>query len=347
MSTTLATYLNYMENWADESDDNINLLIQEQTLFAAVGSFDSDDAVDSVFDAIISDAKTVRDETIAADAIQIAADAAAIAAIYSFGLGMAAFAALEGTKMLDEKIISDKSKDLNDKLTSADLDISAKISDQVKAYIVAYKANNNLIVSKAPTGLDVRHCRAILMQFMAAVHKANGTLDADAFRTYADSARVLYKSPQIDAVYAALDTLNRSKKTEDDIKQYMNTIVGLNFHSTTLTIVTNVSVGFMFYKLRIANAQIKSAAEDAGIPTEEVDSSAFGMLDAVGKFVAVVAVIMSVVDAVLDIIDIVDVVEQCKTMCDQLNGPIKQNYKDYFNGIRDASTKYNAAMTPA
>ncbi|EWZ52410.1 hypothetical protein FOCG_16087 [Fusarium oxysporum f. sp. radicis-lycopersici 26381] len=46
---------------------------------------------------------------------------------------------------------------------------------------------------------------------------------------------------------------------------------------------------------------------------------------------------MSVVDTVLEIIDIVDVVEETKEMVDQLNGPIKQSYKDYFNGIRAAS----------
>jgi hypothetical protein len=36
---------------------------------------------------------------------------------------------------------------------------------------------------------------------------------------------------------------------------------------------------------------------------------------------------MSVVDIVLNIIDIVEVVDQCKKMCEKLNGPIKGSYK--------------------
>lgn len=68
------------------------------------------------------------------------------------------------------------------------------------------------------------------------------------------------------------------------------------------------------------------------------------MMDAVGKFVAVVAVVMSVVDTVLEVLDIVDVVEQTKKMCDELNGSIKDNYKAYFNGIKAASLQYKAAI---
>ena len=67
-------------------------------------------------------------------------------------------------------------------------------------------------------------------------------------------------------------------------------------------------------------------------------------MDAVGKFATSVAIVMSVVDVVLDIIDIVDIVEQSKKMCDELNTTIRANYKSYFNGIKDASKQYNAAI---
>jgi hypothetical protein len=40
------------------------------------------------------------------------------------------------------------------------------------------------------------------------------------------------------------------------------------------------------------------------------------------------------------------VVEQCNAMCDQLQGPIKQSYLDYFNGIKEASKQYKAAINP-
>ncbi|RKK72094.1 hypothetical protein BFJ69_g10357 [Fusarium oxysporum] len=93
----------------------------------------------------------------------------------------------------------------------------------------------------------------------------------------------------------------------------------------------------MVYKLSIANKTIPVNAKAVGFEVAEVESGSFGVRDPGGKFVAVVAVVMSVVDTVLEIIDIVDVVEETKEMVDQLNGPIKQSYKDYFNGIRAAS----------
>lgn len=350
MSTDMITYLSYISTWDSESDENIDKLISEQQLFAGLGDFDSDSAIDKEFNTLSDLAITVRNETIAADAIQIAADAAAVASIWSFGLGMAAFAALEVAKAIDEKVISKKTKELNDKLTTVDTDISAQINNNVHLYIVAYKANNNVIAAKAPKGLDNRTCRSLLMQFLASVQRENkGKLDAAGFKTWAESARKLYKSDEISGVYDALDKLNLSKKTDADVQQFLGFIKGLKLsglESTALTMVRGLSIAIMYYKLGISNKVIQDSAKAAGIEVEEVESSAFGMLDAVGKFVTVVAVVMSVVDVVLDVIDIVDVVKQSKEMCDKLNGPIKDSYKQYFNGIKTASQQYNAAIAP-
>ncbi|KAI1324720.1 hypothetical protein F5Y16DRAFT_380191 [Xylariaceae sp. FL0255] len=344
MSTDMLTYLNYMSTWDSESDENIDALIDEQNLFVGLDDFSSDSAIDSEFSTLVGLAQTVRDETIAADAIQIAADAAAVASIWSFGLGMAAFAALEAAKAIDEKLISSKSTELNNKLTTVDVDISAQITPNVDLYVVQYKANNNLIAAKAPKGLDTRTCRSLLMQFLAQVQRNNGKLDADGVRQWASSARKLYNSDEINDVYDALDALNLSKKSDADIQQFFDFLKGVEYPSTELSIVRNFSIAIMVYKLKIANNTIAENAKAAGFDVSEVESSSFGMLDAVGKFVAVVAIAMSVVDVVFNILDIVDVVEQTKEMCDKLDGTIKQSYKDYFNGIKTASQQYNAAI---
>ena len=344
-STDLITYLNYMSTWETESEANIDALIAEQNLFLNLGDFDSDSAVNSEFSTIYNLACEVRDLTIAADATQIAADAAAVAAIWSFGLGMAAFAALEAAEVIEQKVISSKATELNNKLTTADTDISALINPSVSDYIAKYKQNNNLIASKAPAGLDTRTCRGLLLQFLAQVQRQT-TLDASSFKTYAESARRLYNSPEINAVYDALDTLNLSQKTDADVKEFMNVLAGLDYPKTELSMVRGFCIAIMFYKLRIANATIKTQAEAAGLPVEEVEASAFATLDAVGKFITVVAVIMSVVDVVFEVLDIVDVVEQCDKMCDQLNGPIKDSYTSYFNGIKTAAQQYKAAIDP-
>ncbi len=347
-STDLITYLNYMATWDSESDANIDSIITEQNLFLQVGDYDSDTAVEAEFKELTDLAMEVRDLTIAADATQIAADAAAVASIWSFGLGMAAFAALEATEIIEKKVISDKSKKLNDKLTTADTDISAKIDDNVKNYVAQYKKNNNLIASKAPVGLDTQTCRADLMQFMADVQRRAGKLDAATFRQYAESARLLYNSDEISKVYDALDELNLSAKTDADVQKFMNVLSGFkppNGVTIAKELLTGVSIMIMFYKLKIANKTIKETAAEAGIPVEEVNTSAFEAMDAVGKFATVVAVVMSVVDVIFNILDIVNVVNQCKKMCDELQGSIKQSYLDYFNGIKEASKKYKAAIT--
>jgi hypothetical protein len=345
----MITYLNYISTWETESDQNIDSLISEQNLFLKLDSFESDSVVDKQFGILDGLACSVRDNTIAADAIQIAADAAAVASIWTFGFGMAAFAALQVSEGIERGVISSKSGELNAKLKTIDTDISSQISPDVNNYVVQYKANNNLIVSKAPAGLDTKTCRSLLMQFMTVVQRQHGTIDAATFRQYAESARIVYNSTQIAKVYDALDTLNLSARSDADVQAFMGVLSGLNYPSGQMALVRNFAIGIMYYKLKIANNTIENCAKAAGLPVEEVESSAFGMMDAVGKFVTVVAVVMSVVDIVLNIIDIVDVVQQCDKMCDELNSTIKDSYKTYFNGIKTASQQYKAAIaaTPA
>merc|ERR1719251_332090 len=125
----------------------------------------------------------------------------------------------------------------------------------------------------------------------------------------------------------------------------MNTLAGFTFPDKfAVDMVRGFSIAIMGYKLKIANAQIESSAKEAGIPVEEVDTTAFEAMDACGKFITAVAVVMSVVDVVFNILDIVDVVEQCKTMCDKLENEIKPSYLQYFNGMKEASTAYNNAI---
>ncbi|KAF3918647.1 hypothetical protein AA313_de0204767 [Arthrobotrys entomopaga] len=347
MSTDLITYLNYISTWDTESDENINKVINEHNIFVGLGDFSPDSAIDKEFNTLDNLATTLRNETIAADATQIAADAAAIASIWSFGLGMAAFVALEASVAIQKNSISRKSTELNQKLTTVDTDISSQIGDDVHRYIIQYKDNNNLIATKAPVGLDTKACRSILMQFMGSVERRNHKLDASLFKKYAESARVLYNSSEINKVYDALDELNLTEKTDADIKKLMNVIDGANFGGLPLQIIRGLAITTMYYKLNIANKKIQVNAKEAGWEVAEVESSAFGMLDCVGKFIAVVAVIASVIDVVLDIIDIANVVEQTREMQKKLNGPIKESYKSYFKGIRDASVKYKEAMQMA
>jgi hypothetical protein len=356
-STSLMTYLSYMSTWDTESDANINEIIAEQYLFLQVGDFDYETAVNTEFQTLNNLAISVRDQTIAADAVQIAADVAAVASIWSFGLGMAAFATLEASEIIERRFISSKSAELNNKLTTVDTDISSKISENVKNYITKFKSNNNLIKSKAPVGLDTKTCRSILLHFTSEVYRKTGKLDPATFKTYAESARLLYRSSEIQKVYDALDELNLSEKNEADVRKYMNVIVGFQLPTgvkLAKNIVMGISILIMFRNLKIANNVIKAEAEaaaeaagEAGMPVEEfVSRSAFDAMGAIGKGATIIAVMSSVLDIFFNILDIVDVVQQSNAMCNELQGRIKQSYLDYFNGIKEASKQYKAAINP-
>jgi hypothetical protein len=196
MSTDLMTYLDYMLTWETQTDENINKVINEQLLFASLGDFDSETAVESEFTTLTDLAKDVRDATIAADVIDMAADAAALASFWSFGLSMAAFAYFEAIALIDRATISSKASDLNAKLATVDTDISAKINPSVNSYITQYKDNNNLISTNMPKGLDTRTARALLMQFLAKVHMDTGALTVANVRKYAEVARILFNSDE-------------------------------------------------------------------------------------------------------------------------------------------------------
>lgn len=205
MSNDSFTFLNYMSGWTGATDKDIQSLISEHNLFVLLNDFNSDAAVDSEFNTLVGKAIAVRDETIAADAFQISADAAAIASIWSFGFGMLAFAALEASAVILRATISKHSKDLNTKLTTVDTDIAALINPKVSDYIAAYKANNNIVAAQQAKGMNGQTCRSILLQFMAQIEMAGGKLDVATFKKYANSARMLFNSEEIKAVYDALD----------------------------------------------------------------------------------------------------------------------------------------------
>ena len=302
-----------------------------------------------MFKKIIDLAKKVRDETIEADAEQMAADAAAVASFWSFGMGMAAFATLEATQLALKADISKKSKELNEKMTTADADIAKKIDKNVYKYVELYKTNNTIIQAQDPKGMGLREARANLMQFMSEVdtHYADkGGLTVSNFVQLAASAKIAFNSQEINDVYDALDSLNMSNKAEGDVQKFTDTLKGLKIKDHgAIFIIHGASLGFALNRLGVAKDTLQRCAEASELPLEEIDNSAFGMMDAYGKFAAGVAIILSVVDVILKILDIKSIVEQSKKMVDELNQKIKPDYKEFFRGIRDAAKAYNDAIS--
>ncbi|KAL2881649.1 hypothetical protein SGCOL_002795 [Colletotrichum sp. CLE4] len=340
MSTDLFAFLNYMSGWTGGSNADIQSLINEHDFFVSLGDFDPDTAIDKEFNMLVGLATEVRDQTIAADAVQISADAAAVASIWSFGLGMVAFAAFEAAAVIMKVDISRKSTNLNKKMTTVDDDIATLVGPTVSRYITAYKANNKIVAAQQATGMTGQTCRSILLQFMAQIEMSGGKLDVATFKQYANSARKLFDSKEITDVYDALDNLNMSSKNTSIPSK------GFTFGgSTALTIVRISSIGIMANRMKVATKRLAQYNDIAEFVGADKETSVFKMMDCWGKFFAGIAVIASVADAVLQILDIIEVVEQTKKLVDELNGTIKKSYKDFFGGIKNAAKQYNEAIT--
>ena len=348
-STDLITYLNFIAGWENESDENIGVLIEEHDLFVGLDNFDSEQAIEKEFKTLTDLAITVRDETITADSLQIASDAAAIASIWSFGMGMATFMVLQTEAILLKGTIAKDSKKLNEKLKTIDTDIAAQINENIEKYIDAYKNNNELIAAKGSViapGLDIQNCRADLMQFMAQterVYRDKGGLTIENFKQLAGSARLVFNSDEIKKVYDALDILNFSDKSQINVDKFMAVFNKLSFNKPTLEFIRFGSM-ILVQRMGVAKESIQTAAERAGLPLEEYGASAFKTCDSVAKFGAGIVILISVIDTYYSILDIIDVVKKTKIMVDALNGDIKQSYIEYFDSIKEASKAYNEAV---
>jgi hypothetical protein len=216
MSTDLFVFLNSISRWETESDVNIQALIDEYELFLKIGGYQSDAIVDSEFDKVKDLAKQVRDTAIAADVAKMAADVAAASMLWSFGVGGAFFIALEAGAIAEQANVSVKAKELNEKMASLDDDIAKRISRELRNYISMFKANNKRLVDSTPRGLGGEAYRSVLYQAMMDMKKTTGALNITIFKEYAAATRSLFKSTEINEVYAALNELNESTEPIED-----------------------------------------------------------------------------------------------------------------------------------
>lgn len=272
---------------------------------------------------------------------------------------MARFLELEPAARADGKLISSKAADLIKTFGTIDDDIAAKISPQVNAYIQQYKQNNDLMVSKAPVGVDAKESRGYLMQFMAQVQRHSEdkkTLNIYGFRKWTESATLLFNAPEVNQLYAALDELNPSAMTSADAQKCLMAINGLGLPATQMTLAQALAVWVMVARLNVSRANIREAAENLEPEgthdtwaLDETDPSAFDAMDAMEKFADCIGILVSVVEEVLEIFDIFDVVAQSQTLYNKLSGTIEPSYKTYFDSIQQSSQMCNTAIanTPA
>ncbi len=344
MSTNLITYLHFIAGLENATDEQINQIIKERQSFILLGKSDMKDRIDSsvnsVFNKIDSLAKQLEEEQIAQESVRLAEDAAAVAAIWSFGLSMAVFAPLAVTDISLGYVIRAKEKDLNNHLASADKDIADKMGSFPSQYIDVFKKNNDYLKASSPAGLTPQTARSYLYNFMDYISMHGGVGLAN-FRKYIDLAKKTKDDKNIKRIYDILDEFALSNKGPQEIKSTLTKISAAGIDTVYIGMVRGFTYAIWMYEMNVSSTEISTVAKEAGIPREEVDASVLKNMDTLGKATAALTIMISIVDAALNVYNIVETVERYRENV-KVFTTARGQYKDYYKNVYDASVKYQA-----
>ena len=348
MSTDLITYLNFIAGLENATDSQLQDIIDERAQFILLGNSDMmtsiDSSIDSVFDNIDSLAKQLEEEQIAEESVKLAEDAAAVAAVWSFGLSMAAFAALTVVDIALQLEIKEKEGDLNTALSNADQDIADKVGGSCSQYITLTKKNNDFISANSPAGLTPQTARSYLYNYMDYISR-NGGVSLDNFKKYIEVARLTKDDANINSIYDILDEFSLSNdKGGEQIQKALKDMGETGINTEYLQFARGFTYGVWIYKMRVSSKAINSAAEEAGIPPEEVEGSVLENMDVMGKAMAAFTIVMSVVDAALNVYNIVETVKRYEANV-KVFADARGQYKEFYQSLYDASVEYNQNLS--
>ena len=141
-------------------------------------------------------------------------------------MGMAPFIIAEAGAIAASKAAASEQAKLTDKMKSADVDIANMIGSDsnVAKWIKKYKKNNDMIASYCGKDQPTKEARNILFQFMAAIEARGVELTFETFHLYAESCRILWDSDTKDKVSDALDKLNLSARSKQDVADCLKTL---------------------------------------------------------------------------------------------------------------------------
>uniref|UniRef100_A0A7S0AVA6 Uncharacterized protein n=1 Tax=Minutocellus polymorphus TaxID=265543 RepID=A0A7S0AVA6_9STRA len=349
MSTDMITYLNYIASLENATDDEINDIINERAKFIqmgedSAGSENCFNAIATVFNNIHSLNKKLEEETISDESVKLAEDAAAVGALFSFGLGMAAFAALAATDVALGAAIKAAEKDLYNALESADDDIANKMSGCCAKYVQLYKSNNAYIKAASPKGMTPQTARSYLYNFMDYISSHGGVGLAN-FRKYVEVARITKNDPNIEKIYDILDEFTLSgDHGSEAIKKALDNMTNVPLDPAYLSMVRVFSCAIWAQRMKVSSDAIKKAAEESFWPEEEV--GVLENMDAIGKFAATITIVVSIADAVLQVYNIVNTVERYNAQ-EKLFSDSESKYKTYYTNLYKAAKAYAEPKTPS
>lgn len=339
MSAFLDGYLNYIVSLSDATDEDLHNLVSERDKFTRIGEVEYESAVDSVFGAILDDARQLEKEQIEKECVKLAEDATAVAAIWTFGLSMAAFAELAETELALNAAIKMKENNLYTKLSNADMDMASKIGQNMHDYIDLYTGKNKTFFqTQGARGTTVQDARAYVYSFFDYV-ATNGGLGLVNIRKYIGVARLTLDDPHLIDIRDALDQLQLSDKSPEDIKTAINKIQDSKLNVLYLGFARAFTLAIFKNKMNLSHNEIQTAIKASDITPEEVDSNVLENMDAIGKVMAGMTIALSIVDSFLNIYNIVEIVDRYKKQVSVLTDA-QNMYKDYYKHLTDASKQY-------
>lgn len=334
-----------MGNWESECDDNIDGIIAEQYYFIHIEN-NGEIPVYRKIQRLDNLTMDYASKATKSKLVDIFTAAAALDAVFSFGLGMVLFLPLQIASVYAKGSASDAAEALHTKMSSIDHDIAADIGVNAEGFIKKYKANNNLISAKG-INISPTESRTFLFQFMAEVHRRAGKLDAKTFRQYAACARIIYSGDEIQKVYDALKLLEKSTKKEADVRKFLYVLNDFNLPDndwTAVHLVRGFSIAYMVHNLEIENEVISTIAQSENILLENVSVGAFNMVDAMKFFSKGLISALSIVEIFCDIVCIPDIIVQTYKLLYAIEDDIQPNYQQYFESIYNAAQSYKAAI---
>ena len=153
-----------MGNWESECDDNIDSIIAEQYYFINIEN-NGEIPVYREIQRLDNLTMDYAGKATKSKLVDIFTAAAALDAVFSFGLGMVLFLPLQIASVYAKGSASDAAEALHTKMSSIDHDIAADIGVNAEGFIKKYKANNNLISAKG-INISPTESRTFLMYLL-------------------------------------------------------------------------------------------------------------------------------------------------------------------------------------
>jgi len=354
MSYNWNSHNEFMAAWANEdanTDNDILAMIEEHTLFKKCADFEFEEAVNQVFNNLDFMAEQVEEEQIAAAGASIAADACALAAVFSFGMSMGPFLVLEGSALAFTAIAASEQARLTTAMQSADADIADKIGSDsdVATWIKLYKVNNKLNSNLTRLFDDKPHkeARKIIFECMAGIEARGEELTLDSFRYHAEWCKLLWKNPHKDIVTNAYNKLESSSRSSQDVEDCLKALQNYGFtflERATQPTFFSMTIYFLTKDFNVTEDAIRICVDKGMLPESVLYDSILEAGKLVGRgstrVLAGISGIFSVLDMFFEVYEIVEAVKQANKIKASISH-MRKGYHDYFKNIKDGALEYN------